>query len=41
MEKFGRKFKREKRKIKKFLKDKYFELLLKYFINLIENNLRI
>lgn len=41
MEKFGRKFKREKRKIKKFLNARDFELLLKYFINLIKNNLRI
>ena len=41
MEKFKRKFKREKRKIKKFLNDRDFELLLKYFINLIKNNLRI
>ena len=41
MEKFVRKFKREKSKIKKFLNVRDFELLLKYFINLIKNNLRI
>ena len=41
MKKFGRKFKREKRKVKKFLNARDFELLLKYFINLIKNNLRI
>ena len=33
MEKFGRKFKREKRKIKKFLNARDFELLLKYSVD--------
>lgn len=41
MKKFSRKFKRELKKIKRFLSANDFELLLKHCIALIRNNLKI